>query len=78
METLVACPQCQEEVQVHKVSPIMIRFKCQNHGDLGTMPFEEFQQAFQRAQASVEKQEGLGKAVRATQHFISADPKDQN
>ena len=60
---LLLCPECREELEMAK-DRATVRFRCRQHGELGTLSFGEFSEGLQQAQKNIAKQHGLGKLVR--------------
>jgi len=70
VRVLLLCPDCREELEMAK-DRATVRFRCGQHGELGTLTFGEFSEGLQQAQKNIAEQHGLGKLVR-----ISITPGD--
>ena len=71
VQVLMLCPECSEELAV-ETDPTRVRFRCDEHGELGMISIEEFTGAMQKVQKSVGQQLGLGEPVRI--NFIPVQP----
>lgn len=63
VQVLMLCPECREELGV-ETNQTRVRFRCDQHGDLGMISVEEFTETLQKVQKSVAEQHGLGEPVR--------------
>lgn len=70
VRVLLLCPKCREELEMAK-DRATVRFRCGQHGELGTLTFREFSEGLQQAQKTIAEQHGFGKLVR-----INITPKE--
>jgi hypothetical protein len=63
VRVLLLCPDCREELEMAK-DRATVRFRCGQHGELGTLSLGEFSEGLQQAQKTIAEQHGLGKLVR--------------
>ena len=75
VQVLMLCPECREELGV-ETNQTRIRFRCDEHGELGMISLEEFTEALKKAQESFAEQQGLGKLVGI--NFIPVQPQRVN
>lgn len=75
VQVLMLCPECREELEM-QTSETRVRFRCNQHGELGMIPVEEFTEALKKIQKSVAEQHGLGEPVRI--NFIPVQPQRVN
>ena len=62
-QVLMLCPDCGEELEA-ATDQTRIRFRCNQHGELGMISVAEFTEELQKVQKSIAAQHGLGKPVR--------------
>ena len=75
VQVLMLCPECREELEV-ATDQTSVRFRCSEHGELGTLSAAEFKEGLQQAQRKFGEEHGLGEPVRI--NFIPAEPQRVN
>lgn len=75
VQVVMLCPECQEELEM-ETDQTRVRFRCDQHGELGVISVEEFTGALEKVQKSVAEEHGLGKPVQI--NFIPVQPQRVN
>jgi hypothetical protein len=63
LQMLFLCSDCRQQLAM-ATGGKGVRFRCQKHGELGSLTAQEFANGVQQAQEKAAKQYGLGKPVR--------------
>jgi hypothetical protein len=71
VQVLMLCPECREELEV-ATNQTSVRFRCGEHGELGMLSLEEFQEGLRKVQKDFGEQHGMGEPVRI--NFIPVQP----